>query len=135
MDKYITAEVAKATEFTLRNSRDQEVTLSLWNIIQQDKECSDFCFFPVQLAQIPEPKEGDWLEAVQVPVFNGRRNPETGEDEFCEPYWDVKDGLYSTDAYLETMFWHDGVWHHASSYRPEIVRSMHWSEFKSPLFK
>lgn len=134
MDKYITAEVAKTTEFTLMNSRGQEVTLNLWEVIQKAEECTDFCYFPTDLAQLPNPKEGDWLEALKVPVFNGRQNPETGEDEFCQPYWDTKGEYYSSEVYSEQMFWHEGRWYHASAYRPPELRDKHWEEFIVPLF-
>lgn len=135
MEKYITKEMAENIEFTLKNSREQEVTLSLWDAIQHEEECSDFCFFLVQLAQLPDPKDGDWMEVLRVPVFNGKENPETGENEFCPTYWDVKDGLYSTDVSVEKMFWHEGSWYHASAYRPPELRDKHWEDFITPLFK
>lgn len=135
MEKYITKEKAQSLEVTLRNSRDQKVTLSFWDIIKKEKDCGGGTYFPTELAEIQDPKERDWLEAIEVPVFNVRFNPETQENEFCEPYWGKTNGLYSTDAYLKTMFWHEGKWLNASSYRPEIVRPMDWREFVSPLFK
>ena len=72
---------------TLKNSRGGIFEIDPIDLVEKvNKEGIDHSFIPPEILP-DDPKEGDWAEYFSVPTCNGIYNPETGQDEFCIPFW------------------------------------------------
>lgn len=137
MDRYITMEDANTVEITLKNSRDQELTLNLGEIIREtNREGYHIDYFPKELSF--HGKEGDWMEVIKIPTYNGKYNEETGEDEFCFPQWcEWSPGHYDSNIVVDRWFWHEDSWHAPVSYMPPDIKKAtnnNWEAFRVPVF-
>ena len=106
---------------TLVNSRGASVVIDPIEIVDRvNREGCDCNLFLKELFP-NDPKDGEWVEAIGVPTSNGIYNPETGEDEFCRPFWDgaLEDCTVKRMFYMEK----DKQWVFACHAKP------HWESF------
>lgn len=81
-------EIKEELIMKLTNSKGTVFSIDPLDLIEQvNKYGIDRFFHPKEL-WIENPQDGDWCEYFIVPTSNGIYNPESGQEEFCTPFWD-----------------------------------------------
>jgi len=92
----------------LTNSKGTIFTIDPLDLIEQvNKYGIDHMFHPKEIL-VENPQDGDWAEYFSCPTANGIFNPESGQVEFCTPYWCGE----LTDVKIKKMVFKNGLWHY-----------------------
>ena len=84
----LAVEIREGFQMKLTNSNGAVFEIDPIDLIERvNKYGIDRFFHPKEL-WMDNPQDGDWCEYYIVPTSNGVFNPETGQEEFCTPFWD-----------------------------------------------